>query len=211
MTTDRRGIADWTLDLPAGWFRVPMAELDAHAQSGWIDGVVQEVQETAVEPGSPSALRAQLAQLRADLVARRDPWLNAAVLIRPESLMSIGCLLLTSVLALEGDDGPEAFRALLEEGFAHPGPGVRSHGSSVWQDRVDAGELVGAYQRFESVDYGQGIGVVEDRTIFGVFPAGSTEMIQAEFRAADLGTFADMIEETSALVRTVRIAMEDPA
>jgi hypothetical protein len=203
------GIATWTLDLPAGWFSVPMEELDAHGQTVWIDGVVEQVREMAVEPGSSSALRAQLGQMRADLIGRRTPWLNAAVLIRPETLMSIGCLLTTSVLGLDAGDGPDAFAALLEDGFAHPGPGVRTHGADVWRDRVPAGELVGAYQRFETIPYGEGVGVVEDRTVFGLFPDGAGEMVQLEFRAADLGTYTDMIEETSSLVRSARVRLED--
>jgi len=209
--TRARGIATWTIDLPAGWFTVPTGDLDAHAQTGWIDDVVAQVTEMAVEPGSPSALRAQLGQMRGDLVARRNPWLSAAVLVRPESLMSIGCLLTTSVLGLEEGDGPDAFARLLERGFAEPGPGTRSYDVSVWRERIGAGELVGAYQRFESVDYGEGIGVVEDRTIFGVFPDDAVDMVQLEFRAADLGTYRDMIEETSALVRTTRVALEAAA
>jgi hypothetical protein len=209
--TRARGIATWTIDLPAGWFTVPMGELDAHAQTEWIDGVVAQVEEMAVEPGSPSALRAQLGQMRGDLIARRNPWLNAAVLVRPESLMSIGCLLTTSVLGLEAGDGPDAFATLLERGFAEPDRGTRSHDASVWRERIGVGELVGAYQRFDTVDYGEGVGMVEDRTIFGIFPDDSVDMVQLEFRAADLGTYRDMIEETSALVRTARVTLEETA
>lgn len=206
-----REIANWTIDLPAGWFPVPMDDLDAHAQSQWIDEVVAQTREMAVEPGSPTALRAELAERRSDLLAQQSPWLNAAVLVRPEHVMSIGCILLTSVLGLDADDNPDAFQALLEEGFAHPGRGVRSHSSTVWQEQVDAGGLVGSYQRFEVVELGEGIGIVEDRTVFGLFPAHASEMIRLEFRTADLGTFADMIEETLGLVRTTRVALEEPA
>ena len=206
-----REIADWTLDLPAGWFMVPTEELEAHGVSQWIDDIVGAVREMAVQPGSPTQLRGQLTRLRADLVSQQSPWLSAAVSIRPDDVMSVGCVLLTSVLGLDPDDGPDAFQALLEEGFAHPARGTRNHTSRTWRDRIDAGELVGSYQRFEIVELGEGIGTVEDRTIYGVFPDDATEMIRIEFRTADLGAFDDIIDATSELVRTTRVSLTEPA
>ena len=206
-----REIATWTLDLPPGWFAVPLGELDAHGQAQWIDEVVAQVRETAEEPGSPTALREELAQLRGELLAQQNPWLNAAVSIRPETVMTIGCVLLTSLIGLEPDEGPDAFEAVLEEGFATPRRGVRSHVSRVWRDGTTTGAMVGGFQRFETVDLGAGIGTVEDRTIFGVFPEGSREMIRLEFRTAELALFEDMPEETAALARTARVVLQEPA
>jgi hypothetical protein len=212
VTTELSGeISDWTVDMPAGWFTVPMTELAAHEESRWIEGIVDEVREMAAEPGSPTELRSQLSRVRAQLLARQSPWLNAAVLVRPEDVMSIGCVLLTSVLGLEAGDGPDAFEAMLEDGFARPARGTHTHASRVWRDRIDAGELVGSYQRFEIVDFGEGIGTVEDRTIYGVFPDHSSDMIRLEFRAGDLAAFDDIIDATSTIVRSASVVLSEPA
>ena len=83
--------------------------------------------------------------------------------------------------------------------MAWPLSRVRSHVSRVWRDGTTTGAMVGGFQRFETVDLGAGIGTVEDRTIFGVFPEGSREMIRLEFRTAELALFEDMPEETAAV------------
>ena len=206
-TRRKQEVVDWTIDLSPGWFMMPLDELSPAEQSEWIDEVIAELRETAVEPGSPTALRSELAELRADLRRQQNPWLNAAVLIRPETVMTVGCLLLTSIIELEEGEGPDAFEAGVEEAFAHPARGTRTHSSRVWRERVDAGELVGSFQRFEIVDYGEGIGTVEDRTVFGVFPENCIELIRLEFRTWDLAAFADFIDETSVIARSARVAL----
>jgi hypothetical protein len=200
-------ILDWTIDLPAGWFTVPVGPLDAHAEAQWADDVIARVRETAVQPGSSTVLREELRQLRAELAAQGSPWLNAAVSVRPESVMSVGCVLLTSVLGLGPGEGPDDFTAVLEEGFTRPGRGVRSHLAHVWREVAEAGELVAGFQRFEVLDLGEGLGTVEDRTIFGLFPPGSGEVLRMEFRSADLGAFDDMAEETAQFARSARVRL----
>ena len=125
--------------------------------------------------------------------------------------MTIGCLLLTSLIGLGADEGPDAFQALLEEGFGEPVRGVRSHSAFVWREQTDAGELVGGFQRFETVAPGEGIGTVQDRTIFGLFPEDSAEMIRMEFQVSDLATFEDMPEETATMARTARVTRWEAA
>jgi hypothetical protein len=88
---------------------------------------------------------------------------------------------------------------------------VRSHAWRVWRDEADAGEIVAGFQRFEVVRLGEGIGQVEDRTIFGLFPPEATEMIRMEFRVSDLGTYDDMPARTGEIARSARVVLGDPA
>lgn len=206
-TRRKQEVVDWTIDLPPGWFMMPLEQLSTPEQSQWIEEVIAQVQEAAVEPGSPTALRSELAQLRTELLRQQNPWLNAAVSIRPEKVMTVGCLLLTSIIELEEGEGPDSFAAGVEEAFAHPARGTRTHSSRVWREHIDAGELVGSFQRFEIVDYGEGIGTVEDRTVYGVFPETCIELIRFEFRTWDLAAFADFIDETSVIARSARVAL----
>jgi len=206
-TRRKQEVVDWTIDLPPGWFMMPLEQLSTPEQSQWIEEVIAQVQEAAVEPGSPTALRSELAQLRTELLRQQNPWLNAAVSIRPEKVMTVGCLLLTSIIELEEGEGPDSFAAGVEEAFAHPARGTRTHSSRVWREHIDAGELVGSFQRFEIVDYGEGIGTVEDRTVFGVFPENCIEFIRFEFRTWDLAAHADFIDETSVIARSARVAL----
>jgi hypothetical protein len=143
--------------------------------------------------------------------ARDDPAVTAALGVRPEVIMTIGCVLTTSIIALEEGDDPDALQALLEDGFGHPGRGVRSHSWRVWRDASEAGELMAGYQRFETVRPGEGVGQVEDRTIFGLFPPEAGEMIRMEFRSSDLGAFEDMPAQTGAIARTARVELGEAA
>jgi hypothetical protein len=131
--------------------------------------------------------------------------------VRPEVIITVGCVLTTSIIALEEGDDPDALQALLEDGFAHPGRGVRSHAWRVWREEAEAGELVAGYQRFETVRPGEGVGQVEDRTVFGLFAADAAEMIRMEFRSDDLGAFEDMPAQTGAIARTARVELGEAA
>jgi hypothetical protein len=127
--------------------------------------------------------------------------------VRPEVIMTVGCVLTTSIVGLEAGDDPDALQALLEDGFEHPGRGVRTHSWRVWRDRAEAGDIVAGYQRLESVPLGEGIGQVEDRTVFALFPPEADEMIRMEFRSSDLGAYEDMPEQTAAIARTARVVL----
>ena len=223
-SAQRPGIAGWSIDLPDGWFEVPL-EASSAAEAGstavsagiddveheWIRAVIDGAREAAVEPGSSTGLGTELRHVRQGLLSRADPWLRAAVSIRPEFEMTIGCLLIGSQAGLDPDDDADAFALLLEEGYRHPGRGIRTHGWRTWRERLDAAEIVGSYQRFETRDPGVEGGRIEDRTFFGIFPDGAMEMIRLEFTVSDLAAFRDIVDETAAIVRTVRFALEGAA
>jgi hypothetical protein len=203
------GVAAWSIELPPGWFEVPLNELAEADEQAWVRSVVDTVREAAAEPGDGAALPAQLRDVRADLIRRGDPWTRAALSVRPEQAMTIGCVLIGSQASLESDDDADAFTALLEEGFRHPDRGIRTVRWETWRERIGDATVVGSFQRYSARDLGDLDGAVLDRTLFGVFPDGSDEMIRLEFTVSDLATFDDIAGDTAAIVGTIDIRREE--
>lgn len=203
------GVASWSVELPPGWFEVPLDDLSTAEEQEWARTVVDTVREAAAEPGDGAALPAQLREVRADLLRRRDPWTRAALSVRPEEELTIGCVLIGSQASLEPDDDADAFTAMLEEGFRHPDRGIRTVRWETWRDRVGEATVVGSFQRYAARGLGDLDGAVLDRTLFGVFPDGSDEMIRLEFTVSDLAAFDDIAGDTAAIVATIDIRRED--
>jgi hypothetical protein len=224
----RPGIAAWSIDLPDGWFGIPLLtdeQLDDDGEREWIRGVVDDVLSAAADAGSSAGIADELRHLRQGLLSREDPWLRAAVTIRPEFELTVGCLLIGSQASLDADDDADVFAAMLEDGFRHPGRGIRTHAWRTWRERVElkgddetaglddpsgsiAAEIVGSYQRFEARNPGGRGGRIQDRTFFGVFPDGASEMIRLEFSVSDLAAFREIVDETTAIARTIRVQVE---
>ncbi len=212
MTVDRPlEIVAYDFDVPDDYFPIPLVrERDVDSRR-WARGVVDEVLASNEDPGAVGDIVDDLVELRRRLLVEEDPWLTALVSVRPEVELSIGCLVLAEQFSMEPDDGPDSFEALLTEAAGSMGPGARSRSFTTWRAECPAGQIVGSFQRVDLMELGEAEGYLEHRTIFGVFPPRSRDMIRFVFTVADLGTYLDMPAETQAIVETVRVRTEEAA
>jgi hypothetical protein len=198
-------IWSYDFDVPVDFFAMPLADADEVDSRRWAQGVLDDVMTNAENPGDPGELVDQLVELRTRLLGQNNPWLSAAVSIRPQQVLSIGALLVSQQLALDPDDGPDAFEDLVRAESERMRPGARSRDLEIWRDTIPSGEVVGALQRIEFTDLAEPTGRLTERTMFGVFPENSSDMIQFTFTSEDFGAFADIRSETQAIVATLRV------
>ncbi|WP_331901784.1 hypothetical protein [Lacisediminihabitans sp.] len=151
----------------------------------------------------------QLVELRRQLTAQDDPFLTAAVSLRPELYLTIGCLLTTSRVELGPDDTPDSFETMLTDSVRRLAPGSRTRAAETWQVDSPAGRTVGLLHRIEYRLLEADEGWIELRAMFGVFPTGCSEMVTFTFTVSDLGTFGDMRAETQQIVDTLRVTTEE--
>lgn len=210
MSADRPlEIVAFDFDVPSNYFAIPLEPgMDS---ASWAHGVVDEVVASVETPGERGDIVEELTELRRRLLATEDPWLTSLVSIRSEDQLSIGCLVSAEQFAMDADDGPDAFEAMLHEGTRQLGPGQRTRTAETWRSHSDIGDIVGMFHRYDVREVGEPEVRIEQRTIFGVFPDRSSDMIRLVFAVADLGTFQDMPRDTQAIVEKLRVRTEETA
>ena len=112
---------------------------------------------------------------------------------------------------MDGDESPDDFGTMLTDGVAHPAPGTRTRVAETRRSEARISEIVGIINRFDLRDMRDETGRLEQRTIFGVFPEQSSDMIRFIFTVSDLATFEDIPKETQAIGESLRITPEQPA
>ncbi|MGO4691333.1 hypothetical protein [Glaciibacter sp. 2TAF33] len=198
-------IIDYDFDVPADFYPVQLDAAEDIDSTRWALGVVDDVALNAPASGDVGDIALQLAELRTRLLGQQNPWLSAVVSVRPEKYLTIGALLMVQQLAMDEDDGPDGFEQLARQESERMRPGARSRDLVIWRDEIPAGEVVGLYQRVEFTAPGQPEGRLSERTMFGVFPPGSTDMLQFTFTCDDFGAFGDMRAESQAIVATLSV------
>lgn len=196
-------ILDLRIQISDGFHPVRLDEdIDS---SVWARRVVAEVTAETGAVDREGSFAGELEELRIRLLAQLNPYLTAAVYIRPDEFMSLGLLLTFQVVEMEPEQGPdwyeETARALTEQNA----PDAFTLNFDTWQGDLPAGRFVGAHQVTEYSALGEESGWVEARTMFGVFPPNSTEMVQFTFTTADLATFGDMRAETQLIVASLEL------
>lgn len=204
-----RSLLSYDFDVPGDYFVVPLGAASRQDSSEWAARLIEDVTSLSDAPLEVGDLAAQLVELRRQLTGRDDPYLTAAVSLRPELYLSIGCLLTTSRVELEPDDTPDSFETMLTESVRRLAPGSKTRSAETWQVDSPAGRTVGLLHRIEYRLLEADEGWIELRAMFGVFPAGCTEMITFTFTVSDLGTFGDMRAETQQIVDTLRVTVEE--
>lgn len=204
-----RQIVDYDFDVPANFFAVPLDPREGLDSKRWAQSIADDVAESDTNPGVPGDFVDELAELRTRLMGQGNPWLTAAVSVRPEQYLTIGALLTVQQLAMDDDDGPAAFERMAREESQRMRPGARSRDLDLWRAEIPAGEVVGLFQRIEFTELGAAEGRLSERTIFAVFPVGSRDMVQFAFTCDDFGAFASMREETQAIVETLHVVTEE--
>lgn len=204
-------IVSYGFDVPPAFYPIPLdADQDIDSVR-WARGVVDDVLATATRPGVTGDVCDELVEVRRRLLAEQNPWLTALVSLRPELEVSIGAVVQVQQFPMDDDDTPDSFEAMLREGVDRPAPGTRTRVAETWRSQTEIGEIVGLFHRFDLRDLGDESGRLEQRTIFGVFPQGSSDMIRFIFTVSDLATFEDMPKETQSIVESLRITLEESA
>jgi len=196
-------ILDLRIQISDGFYPVRLDEdLESDA---WAREVVADVAAQSGSVDHEDSLVGELEDLRIRLLAQLNPYLTAAVSVRPEDFMSLGVLLTFQVVDVEPDQGPDWYeenaRALVEAGT----PDALTLRLNTWQGEIPAGRFVGVHQVSQYLVPGDEPGWVESRTMFGVFPPNSNEMVQFTFTTADLATFVDMPAETQEIVSSLEL------
>jgi hypothetical protein len=171
----------------------------------WAREVVTEVSSQTGSVDDNDSVLAQLEELRIRLLAQLNPFLTAAVHIRSQDVMSLGLLLTFQVVEMEPEQGPDWYEKTARELSEDSAPDAFTLNFETWQGELPAGRFVGAHQVTEYFGSGDEMGWVEARTMFGVFPPNSTEMVQFTFTTADLATFGDMRAETQLIVSSLEL------
>ncbi|MDI2098536.1 hypothetical protein [Ruicaihuangia caeni] len=202
MTPGRLEILDFDFDVPEDYYPIPLFGHDDLDSERWARAVIDDVRERA-DAGATGQIIESLAELRDRLLSRANPLFTAVVSVRAQFTMTIGCLITVQQLELEPDDGPDELERALAESVETMPLGTRSREADFWRLRGDDREVVGMLQRLEYLEPGQAEGHLEQRTVFGVFPDGASDMLHFTFTVSDLATFGDMRAETQAIVDTV--------
>ena len=209
-------VAAYDIKVPLNFFAIPLLGDDEIDSGRWardvvdavVDGLDAPTGEFATDEGD---IIEQLVELRRRLLAGQNAQLTAAVSIRPEDVMTIGCLLTTEQFSMDADDGPDTFEQMLTEGVRQLRPGARTRVAETWRASTEVGEIVGLFHRIDFIELGEKEGTLEQRTIFGVFPPRSRDMIRFIFTVADFGTFGDMAADTQAIVETLEVTLQGAA
>jgi len=115
------------------------------------------------------------------------------------------------LLELEPDDSPESYRAAADAQAGHREQGYEVRGYQSWRAAHPIGELVGFTHLTALAEDGD-VGadaVLEQRVVFAVFPVGSAQAFQTEFRSAFIGGFDDMVAETQAIADSLVVELGD--
>ncbi|WP_394770566.1 hypothetical protein [Lacisediminihabitans sp.] len=196
-------IVDLRIQIPERFYPVRLDE-DIDSDE-WAASVVAAVAADFDSVDHEDSLVGELEDLRIRLLAGLNGYLTAAVYVRPERFMSLGCLLTFQIVEIEAGQDPDWFEATARELVAEEAPGARTIGFEAWRSTIAAGELVGIHQVIEYTEPGVEFGWVEARTVFGVFPEGSGDIVQLIFTTSDLAAFGDMRVETQAIVESLEV------
>lgn len=205
--TPPRVIADFSVDVPEHWYRVPTGT--EVAGRTWARELAARL---TTEQAATSALTAHLDSLREWTLRLEKPGMTSAVYVPQPDFGRASALLGFEVsdIALESSPGAPAASYLAdlqaEAASASAGMTVRSFDS--WREPVDAGELVGAHSVLAHGSLLEGEGGLEERCVYGVFPTNCAEMVQFVFSTRDFSAFGSMPEETQAIVSTLRVSLE---
>lgn len=198
-------ILDLRIQISDGFYPVRLDEdLDSDL---WAREVVADVAAQTGSVDREDSLVTELEDLRIRLLAQLNPFLTAAVHVRPEVFMSLGVLLTFQVVETEPGQGADWYEANARTLVEQSAPDSSTLRLDTWQGDFPAGRFVGVHQVSQYFPLEAESGWVESRTMFGVFPPNANEMVQFTFTTADLATFGDMPAETQEIVKSLELDM----
>ena len=198
-----RDIVAFDIDLPEPWHPMPLER--NNAADSWPFDLAERL-----APGSEAGrwLREELAAVQLRLRAMDDPYLTAAVFIPAPESGRASCVVGFTGIAIDEVGTPHNFEASLQNDAVVQIPGRRVRDVLTWSGDTDLGPLVGANNLIEHRNPGDAAGVLEERTIFGLYPVGAAQMVQFIFSTHDLGVFSNMSQQTQDLVQTLQVTLD---
>ncbi|WP_158865639.1 hypothetical protein [Leifsonia sp. AG29] len=202
------GIRDFSVSIPEGFY--PMLLDEEVTSEDWARDVVRRASDELGGSDPDGTLEGELADLRLRLLAQLNPYLSAAVYLRPQGFLSVGAVMTLQLAAIEPHHDAAWFLTEARELAADPDSEGHTLLFDGWRHEIAGGPLAGVHQVVEYLDDPDAgsEGWVEARTVFGVFPPGADEMVHVTFTTADLAAFGDMPAETESIVATLRVELE---
>ncbi|PWC06104.1 hypothetical protein [Mycetocola zhujimingii] len=196
-----RIIADYDIGLTDDWYPV---DLDPETSSRWPRGLAGEL---GLEGEAKERLAERLATIQETMRRMPTPHLTTAVWIPEPTSGEVASILGFGLVTLADDQGPEVYLEALSSDEGRRELGVEFQNVQTWTAPVNAGFAVGAYNLIAHTELGEETRV-EERTVIGVFPPRSREMIECIFTAQSITSYDDIIQETMALVATIDVQLE---
>ncbi|POH68491.1 MULTISPECIES: hypothetical protein [Cryobacterium] len=203
-----RDIVDLSVDAEATWYPVP---LDRSEQLLWGETLAAEVTGAG---SSRRTLGSQLEALQIRLIGSGNPRMSCAVWIPyPETGRASSALAfqLTDLPAGTAEAAADSYLAELRADEGRRTPGIEYLSVTTWQGEVAAGPFVAAHNLIALRNPGDDEAVIEERTVFAVFPPGAAQMVQLVFSAESVGAFVNMPRQTEEVVAALRIELEATA
>lgn len=219
-----RQLVEISLRLPESWFEIPLGEVEdegivdwatSTALAAWKLREAASYSEDAVFPDAGRTLVVELSSLFLNLreqLPRAQRGLVQAHAWLPLPEMGIVSAAVIAQLAERSPErSPERFVEMLEA----TADSTDSQSGDIHRQRIEGdlgGEpLRGLHSMVGHFDPDTDVAMLEERTCFGIFPAGCQEMIEVLFIAERPAAFADMPTETYALLDGLEIAVTDAA
>lgn len=196
-----RIIADYDIGLTDDWYPI---DLDPATSAGWPRalsgelGLVGDTKERLVE---------RLNTIQDAMRRMPTPHLTTAVWIPDPSSGEVASILGFGLVQLGDDQGPETYLETLAADEGRRELGIEFQNVETWTAPVEAGLAVGAYNLIAHTELGEETRV-EERTVIGVFPPRSKEMIECIFTAQSIAAYDDIIQQTMGLVATLEVQLE---
>ncbi|MCP2029984.1 hypothetical protein L1277_000048 [Okibacterium sp. HSC-33S16] len=196
-----RIIADYDIGLTEDWYPI---DLDPATSTGWPRTLSGELGLTG---DSKERLVGRLSTIQETMRRMSTPQLATAVWIPEPQSGEVASILGFGLVQLADDQGPETYLESLAADEGRRELGVEFQNVQTWTAPVEAGLAVGAYNLIAHTDLGEEPRV-EERTVIGVFPPRSKEMIECIFTAQSITAYDDIIQQTMGLVATIEVQLE---
>ncbi len=199
-TSGLRGIGDFAVGLTPEWHAMPLAG-DGAAWSSELAGSLTD-DETA-----RASLAAELALAHDRIAGLEDRLMTAAVWVPYPETGRAGAAMVFELTprSLAGD--PDAFERFLADAASRNEGEQNYYSVQTWRSEVPAGELVGSYNLIAHETGDENGAVLEERTVIGVFPPGSSDFVQFVFSAENLGIFTNMVQQTQDVAATLEVQL----
>lgn len=191
-----RQIAGFELRLPDDWHEVPDGAPDV---AGWARTTAEGLVEAAGADGlvavqaadAADVLAEQLTEVAAVVQGTGIAALRTAVLVRHPERGVVDAMI--TLVAQQGLSAEEFTHQLAEtvEAATEPEPVYAGQVTG----SVDAGEVAGVHLVLgheAQDDLGEGVALLEERVVLGVFPPETADMVEVTAIARSVGSFDDM-------------------
>jgi hypothetical protein len=213
VVTDHRGernmsgpIREFGLGLTDDWHALPAGD----PPQGWADALAARIVEGEHVPdGVPAALARQLSGVKASVDATGVRGSHTAVFVENPAEPFIGAML---TVVLGRGVARETFESQLEQ-VVEGVDTAQVMGKQVIEAAVPAGSVYGAHFLIGHLnpDDGAAGAHLEERVHLGVFPSGSSDMIDVTAIAASFGAFQDMPVWAVGLLESLEVTTEGTA